>query len=61
MSERAPSAEIEVRADPAQAFSAFTEEIDSWWVRGPINFFDAARAVAMRIGAWCGRTRARSL
>lgn len=49
MSERAASAEIEVRADPAQAFSAFTEEIDSWWVRGPINFFDAARAVAMRI------------
>jgi uncharacterized glyoxalase superfamily protein PhnB len=31
------------------AFAAFTDEIDSWWVRGPINFFDASRAVAMRI------------
>src|SRR5204862_499972 len=26
-----------------------TDEIDSWWVRGPINFFDSGRAVAMRI------------
>ena len=31
------------------AFTAFTDEIDSWWVRGPINFFDSGRAVAMRI------------
>jgi hypothetical protein len=46
---RAASAEIEVATDPGQAFRAFTEEIDSWWVRGPINFFDAARAVAMRV------------
>jgi hypothetical protein len=30
------------------AFTAFTDEIHSWWVRGPINFFDAGRAVAMR-------------
>ena len=43
------SACVEVAADPARAFEAFTGEIDSWWVRGPINFFDAARAVEMRI------------
>ena len=49
MSERSASAEIEVAADPGEAFRAFTEEIDAWWVRGPINFFDSARAVAMRI------------
>ncbi len=30
------------------AFSIFTDEIDLWWVRGPINFYDSARAVAMR-------------
>jgi uncharacterized glyoxalase superfamily protein PhnB len=49
VSERSASAAVTVPADPMSAFSAFTEEIDSWWVRGPINFFDAARAVAMRI------------
>lgn len=37
-----------VAVDPATAFSAFTEELDQWWVRGPINYFDAARAVGMR-------------
>jgi len=34
--------------DPQTAFSVFTDEIDLWWVRGPINFYDAARAVGMR-------------
>jgi uncharacterized glyoxalase superfamily protein PhnB len=49
VSERSASAQVEVAADPDRAFTAFTEEIDSWWVRGAINFFDAARAVSMRI------------
>jgi uncharacterized glyoxalase superfamily protein PhnB len=46
-----PSAEasVEVGVDPRTAFRVFTEEIDCWWVRGPINFFDGARALAMRI------------
>jgi uncharacterized glyoxalase superfamily protein PhnB len=42
------SAAVEVAVDPATAFTAFTQELDLWWVRGPINFHDAARAVAMR-------------
>src|SRR6266516_1380823 len=37
-----------VGVDQATAFTAFTEELDLWWVRGPINYFDAARAVGMR-------------
>jgi uncharacterized glyoxalase superfamily protein PhnB/uncharacterized protein YndB with AHSA1/START domain len=49
MTDRSASAEVEVSADPERTFSAFTDEIDSWWVRGAINFFDAARAVEMRI------------
>ena len=49
MTERSASAEVEVAADPGRAFAAFTDEIDSWWVRGAINFFDAARAIEMRI------------
>ena len=49
MTERSASAEVEVAADPSRAFAAFTDEIDSWWVRGAINFFDAARAIEMRI------------
>ena len=49
MSERSATAEVEVAADPARAFDAFTSEIDAWWVRGAINFFDAARAIEMKI------------
>jgi uncharacterized glyoxalase superfamily protein PhnB len=49
MPEREAAAEIEVAVDPERAFAAFTQEIDSWWVRGPINFFDSGRAVGMRI------------
>ncbi len=44
---RSVTATVEVPVDPATAFTAFTEELDLWWVRGPINYFDAARAVAM--------------
>ena len=49
MTKRSVSAQVEVAADPGRAFTAFTEEIDAWWVRGAINFFDAARAIEMRI------------
>ena len=44
---RSVSSQVEVAADPKTAFSAFTEEMNLWWVRGPINFFDSARAVAV--------------
>jgi uncharacterized glyoxalase superfamily protein PhnB len=49
VTERSAAAAVKVAVEPTRAFTAFTDEIDSWWVRGPINFFDAARAVAMRI------------
>ena len=49
MTDTSASAAVKVAVDPASAFTAFTDEIDSWWVRGPINFFDSGRAVAMRI------------
>ena len=49
MSGRAASAAVEVTVEPMSAFIAFTDEIDSWWVRGPINFFESGRAVAMRM------------
>ncbi len=44
---RSVSAGVEVAVDPPTAFGAFTGEMNLWWVRGPINFFDAARAVAV--------------
>ena len=34
--------------DPETAFTAFTEELDLWWVRGPINHHAAGRMRAMR-------------
>jgi len=42
---RSVSSQVEVGVDPKTAFSAFTDEMNLWWVRGPINFFDSARAV----------------
>jgi uncharacterized glyoxalase superfamily protein PhnB len=42
------SSEVIVAVDPQTAFLVFTDEIDLWWVRGPINFYDASRAVGMR-------------
>jgi len=41
------SSSVTVHVSPDVAFSAFTGEMDLWWVRGPINFFDSARAVSM--------------
>jgi len=46
-SPRPVSSSVTVRVSPHVAFTAFTGEMDLWWVRGPINFFDAARAVSM--------------
>ncbi len=40
--------EVEVAADPHTTFTAFTDELDLWWVRGPINAYDSARLVEMR-------------
>ena len=49
------SSEVEVAVDPATAFKAFTEEIDLWWVRGPINFWsDGGRVVEVRCEAGVG-------
>jgi len=42
------SSEVEVRVDPVTAFAAFTDELDLWWVRGPINSYGAGKLVAMR-------------
>lgn len=43
------SSDVDVAVDPATAFRAFTEEMDLWWVRGPINFWsDGGRVVEVR-------------
>lgn len=39
------SSQVEVRVDPETAFRAFTEELDLWWLRGPINFWSASHRV----------------
>ena len=43
------ASEVEVAADPHTAFAAFTEELDLWWVRGPINAYDSGRLVGLRL------------
>lgn len=45
---RSRSSEVEVRVDPLTAFTTFTDELDLWWVRGPINSYGAGKLVAMR-------------
>jgi uncharacterized glyoxalase superfamily protein PhnB len=46
---RTVTSEVEVAVDPSTAFRAFTDEMDLWWVRGPINFFsDGGRVVEVR-------------
>ncbi len=45
---RSRTSRVEVAVDPMTAFIAFTEEIDLWWVRGPINAYDSGRLVGMR-------------
>ena len=42
------SSEVEVAVPPNVAFAAFTEELDLWWVRGPINHWAAGRLREMR-------------
>ena len=42
------SSHVEVGVRPEMAFSVFTEELDLWWVRGPINHHAAGRVLAMR-------------
>ena len=37
-----------VAVDSATAFTAFTEELDQCWVRGPVNYFDFSRAIGTR-------------
>jgi hypothetical protein len=39
---------VDVGIDPDTAFQIFTDEIDAWWKRGPHNFYNGKRAVAMR-------------
>ena len=46
---RSVSSSVEVATDPMTAFTVFTEEIGCWWVQGPINFYDSARAYGKRI------------
>jgi uncharacterized glyoxalase superfamily protein PhnB/uncharacterized protein YndB with AHSA1/START domain len=52
---RTVSSEVEVAVDPATAFRAFTEEMDLWWLRGPINFWsDGGRVVEVRCESGVG-------
>ena len=46
---RTRSSNIEVAASPETAFTAFTDELDLWWVRGPVNAYDSGRLVEMRL------------
>jgi uncharacterized glyoxalase superfamily protein PhnB len=48
-SSRSVSSTVEVAADPATAFTVFTEELDCWWIQGPINFYDTTKAYGMRV------------
>jgi hypothetical protein len=42
------TASVEVGVEPLTAFEIFTHEIGRWWRPGPINWYDAYRAVDIR-------------
>lgn len=42
------ASEVDVAVDPMTAFTVFTDEINLWWIRGPINNWDSARVVELR-------------
>ena len=46
---RSVTSSVEVAVDPSTAFKVFTQELDCWWVQGPINFYDSSRAYAKRM------------
>jgi uncharacterized glyoxalase superfamily protein PhnB len=46
--ERTVTSVVEVAVEPHAAFVAFTDELDLWWVRGPINHHAGGRVLAMR-------------
>ena len=48
MTDTSVASQVEIAVDPATAFAVFTDEIDLWWLRGPINNWDSARVVEMR-------------
>jgi hypothetical protein len=45
---------IDVAVDPDTAFTVFTDEIDTWYKRGPHHFYDDERAVAIRFEPFVG-------
>ena len=46
--DRSVTSVVDVAIEPETAFRAFTEELDLWWVRGPINHHAGGRVLAMR-------------
>ena len=42
------SSSVDVAVDPLTAFTVFTDEMDLWYVRSPITFYDSARAIEQR-------------
>ena len=45
---------VYVDVDQATAFDVFTNEIDSWYKRGPHTLYDASRAQAVRFEPYVG-------
>ena len=45
MSAVSRSSMVEVPTDPMTAFTAFSDELVLWWVRGPVYAYDSGRLV----------------
>lgn len=52
--ENTRTASVVVEVDADAAFRAFTEEMSDWWMPGPINFYDATRALNVRCESGVG-------
>ncbi|MEM7366710.1 MAG: VOC family protein [Pseudomonadota bacterium] len=45
---------VNVQVGPDKAFKIFTEELDCWWLQGPINFHDASKTHFMKMESGVG-------
>ena len=51
---RTITSSVDVNVAPEKAFKIFTEELDCWWLQGPINFHDGSKTHFMQMEGGVG-------
>ena len=51
---RTITSSVDICVPPEKAFKIFTEELDCWWLQGPINFHDGSKTHFMHMESCVG-------